>query len=212
MRGGRCTSGVAWAIDASTPRCAGPSAGSRGQDAVALPDVFSPAPDVPPGIAIVEHSHATVGERRGVLLADDAVGARGNRRPGEDARRLPGRERPLRELAGGHGLHDAHGHPALACRPGDVRRAHRVPIHAGIVPRREVHRTVNVLGQHQVECFAQRAALRPERRACREHQARSVCRSEHLTDTRGSDGVVHPVSSAGGAASRKRRPVRSRAT
>ena len=104
--------------------------GSGGQQLLALPDILSPAPDIAPGVAIVEHGHAAFDQHCRVFLADDAVGARGNRRPREDARRLTGRERTLGELACGHRLDDAQRDLALACGPGNVRGADRVAVHA----------------------------------------------------------------------------------
>ena len=80
----------------------------------------------------------------------------GNGRAGHDASGLTRAERPRREPAGGDGLDHAQRH-RNAC---DVRRATRIAVHRGVVPRRERHRRDGVGGEHAVVRVEQRALHR----------------------------------------------------
>ena len=111
-----------------------------GREHVAAGDVLAAVADVVPAAQRPGRRHAVAVER-GVLDAQDRVGAVGQRRAGRDPQRGPGRERGGGHLARGDS-------PAIARgdRRVGVGGAHRVAVHRGAVERREVDGAARVLG------------------------------------------------------------------
>src|SRR5258705_1623706 len=135
-----------------------PEQGTGGQRDGALPDVLAPSPQVLTGVARIADGHAGPGEGLRVFLADDPVRSLGEGRAGEDARRLAGADGLPRELSRGNRLDHVELHGA-----GDVGAPNRIPIHRGVVPRRQIEGARHVYGEHGIERLAQGPAHRVQR-------------------------------------------------
>ena len=146
----------------------GPQGGAGGEHGGAFTDVLALVAYVAPLLRRGDNGHPT-SVWLGVLLANDGIGAGGQRGAGEDARRFARTHRFGGEAARGHRLDDAQ-LDARAAR--DVRPAHGVAVHRGVVPRRQVHGARHVLGEHQVERLAQGAALGRQRAEVLEDELR----------------------------------------
>ncbi len=109
----------------------------------ALSNVLAPVADVLPGVAAAHYGHVPGRSRLRVFLAHHGVGAGRQWGTREDPRDLARTDRLLGELAGGHGLDHREGDFAAL----DVRRARRVAVHGGIVPRGQVDGTRHILGE-----------------------------------------------------------------
>ncbi|MNP09710.1 hypothetical protein D3C76_1018260 [compost metagenome] len=95
-----------------------------------------------------------------VFLGDHAVGARRQRRAGEDAYGVPRGQRIAGRIAGG----DAAGQRQRATGVRQIGGAQRVAVHRAVVPGRLVLGRTQVFRQHPPQRFAQRHPLHLRRR------------------------------------------------
>ena len=138
----------------------GPQGGAGGEHRVALVEVFALVPHVAPRLRRRDDGHPVLAVGLGVLLAHDGISAGRQRSPREDPGRLAGPQRFGGEATRRDRLDDVQLGAGAA---GDVRAAHRVAVHRGVVPGRQVHRAGDVFGQDQVERVAQGTALGRQR-------------------------------------------------
>ncbi len=121
-----------------------PEAASGRQRHRAGAHVLAGKPAIGAGREPRRHDHAAV-LGPAVLLHEHGVGARGHRRAGEDANGFALARRPRRGVSGGEAI--GHEEARLAGRI-EIGMADRVTVDGGIVERRQIERSDQVLGRH----------------------------------------------------------------
>jgi hypothetical protein len=161
---------------------------ARAQDHVAEPHVLAAAPHV-----LTLRDRALDGGRAagasvefellGDLDHDDRIGALGHRRAGHDARRLAGPHCDGRVDARRDVLDHAEDRRRSLGGTRHVLGSHRVPVHRGVVERRDVDVGDDVRGQHAAERLERADALGGKRRDAREYVLLGFLDAQHVTVT-----------------------------
>ena len=150
---------------ASMPSCDGAEDAPGASTAIARAHVLAGAAHV---LAAAPAARKRARARPGldVLLHHDGVGARRDRRPGEDARGLARRGARRARRRPPPPRRRRRARPAAPrTRAREVRRAHRVAVHGRAVGGREGPGRDDGLGEHPPEGVRRRHALGPEHRA-----------------------------------------------
>jgi hypothetical protein len=104
----------------------------------------------------------------GVLHLDDGVGAIGDHGSGHDPGRLAGADRACGGVAGGQIGHDGQPHGGVWGRSEQVRRAHGIPIHRGVVEAGKVDEADDIGSSHETDRRAEREGCGRQRASDRE--------------------------------------------
>lgn len=110
---------------------------ARGRDNCAGLHVLTSQTDVLPRPRAVEHQHRVALHPR-VFLHYHGVCASGQRRPGEEPHTGLHADAALEDLPCAHLPDEPQRDRFVRARRGDVRRAHGVTVHRGVVERREI--------------------------------------------------------------------------
>ncbi len=95
----------------------------------------------------------------GILVGNDGIGARGERRTGKDAIGLARTDGALGDVPGGNLAEHAQRDRPVQRGSGNVGRAHGIAIHRAVVERRNVHIGRHILHENAAEGIEERHAL-----------------------------------------------------